>query len=135
MEGLLFFAIAAAVYFVPTIVAAHRGHPQTVSIGLLNLLLGWTLLGWVIALVWSATAFERRHVPPPTGPAGPRDAPFRIYGFTAAAPDGERRGHVRARSGEEASHVVRTYLPDATVEVFERGGMWPGAPGERVHWL
>ncbi|MFW6412506.1 MAG: superinfection immunity protein, partial [Oceanicaulis sp.] len=25
-----------------------------------NLLLGWTLVGWVIALIWSVTASERR---------------------------------------------------------------------------
>ena len=59
MEVLILIAlvgVAIALYFLPAIVASSRKHPQTVAIFLLNLLLGWTLLGWVAALVWSATA-------------------------------------------------------------------------------
>lgn len=51
--------LAAALYFLPLIVAYRRRHHQVVSIGLLNLFLGWTFLGWVIALVWSASALRR----------------------------------------------------------------------------
>jgi hypothetical protein len=40
-------------YFLPTIIARSRGHRQENAIFLLNLLLGWTLIGWVAALVWS----------------------------------------------------------------------------------
>ena len=43
-------------YFIPVIVAGVRGHRQVVAIAALNLLLGWTVLGWIIALVWSLTA-------------------------------------------------------------------------------
>jgi len=48
-------AIIVALYFIPTIIALLRGHRQTVAIGALNLLLGWTVLGWVGSLVWSLT--------------------------------------------------------------------------------
>ena len=41
-----------AVYFLPTIVA--RGKKQFAPVFLVNLLLGWTCLGWVVALVWAA---------------------------------------------------------------------------------
>jgi hypothetical protein len=44
--------IILGIYFLPTIVAALRHHQQVLAIFLLNLLLGWTLLGWVAALVW-----------------------------------------------------------------------------------
>ena len=55
MELLIVTAIAlAGIYFLPTIIAAVRGHRQAVAIFLLNLFLGWTLIGWVGALVWSA---------------------------------------------------------------------------------
>jgi hypothetical protein len=40
-------------YFVPTIIAIRRKHPQAVAISALNILLGWSVLGWVGALVWS----------------------------------------------------------------------------------
>lgn len=46
----------AGIYFFPTFVASRRRHNNTVAIGVLNLLLGWTVLGWIIALVWSLTA-------------------------------------------------------------------------------
>lgn len=41
-------------YFLPTVIAFARGHHQKVAISLLNLLLGWSVIGWVGALVWSA---------------------------------------------------------------------------------
>jgi hypothetical protein len=44
----------------PTIVAGQRGHQNTAAIAVLNLLLGWTFIVWVIALVWAMTAVDRR---------------------------------------------------------------------------
>ncbi len=49
--------VATLIYFLPTIIALARGHLSTLAIFLLNLLLGWTLLGWLIALIWSCTGF------------------------------------------------------------------------------
>ncbi|WP_316207546.1 superinfection immunity protein [Bradyrhizobium sp. SZCCHNR3118] len=43
-------------YFLPALIAFSRTHHQRVAILLLNLFLGWTGLGWIGALVWSATA-------------------------------------------------------------------------------
>jgi hypothetical protein len=40
-------------YFIPTIVAALKGKKNFASIATLNLLLGWTVIGWIIALVWA----------------------------------------------------------------------------------
>jgi len=39
--------------FIPTFVAFARGHPQRAGIFILNLLLGWTGIGWLAALIWS----------------------------------------------------------------------------------
>jgi Superinfection immunity protein len=55
--GLILAACAGlAVYFVPAIIAFSRNHRNRAAILVLDLLLGWTLLGWVAALVWSLTA-------------------------------------------------------------------------------
>lgn len=51
-------ALALIAYFIPAVVARERRHPQRTSIGLLNLFLGWTFLGWVVALVWAASHIE-----------------------------------------------------------------------------
>ena len=40
-------------YFLPTFIAFLRQHKNKLAIFLLNLLLGWTVLGWVASLVWS----------------------------------------------------------------------------------
>jgi hypothetical protein len=48
--------ILLVVYFVPTVIALARGHHQSAAIFLTNLFLGWTVLGWLAALIWSATA-------------------------------------------------------------------------------
>jgi hypothetical protein len=40
-----------AFYFLPSIIALARSKRNTLSIFILNFFLGWTLVGWVIALV------------------------------------------------------------------------------------
>ncbi len=42
--------IAAVAYFVPAVIAVLRKHPRQSMIVAVNLLLGWTLIGWVWAL-------------------------------------------------------------------------------------
>lgn len=49
-----YLAAAAALYFAPFLIALLRRHRNTVSILLTNLLLGWTGIGWIVALIWSA---------------------------------------------------------------------------------
>lgn len=54
------FAPFASLYFVPTFVAMRRGHRNAVTIGAVNLVLGWTLLGWALALAWALTHNTRK---------------------------------------------------------------------------
>ena len=42
--------IAAALYFTPAIVAFSRRVPNTGSVVVIDVLLGWTVIGWVVAL-------------------------------------------------------------------------------------
>lgn len=44
---------ACFIYMIPTCVAASRRHRNTMAIAVLNLFFGWTLLGFVVCLVWS----------------------------------------------------------------------------------
>jgi hypothetical protein len=46
-------------YFLPAIIANKRGHNSGMAILVLNLFLGWTFLGWVLALVWAFTGDTR----------------------------------------------------------------------------
>lgn len=48
-----FFGFGLLLYFLPTVVAAAKSKRDTMSIFVLNFFLGWTAIGWVIALVWA----------------------------------------------------------------------------------
>ena len=48
-----FFGLGFLLYFLPTIIGIARSKRDLLSIFLLNLFLGWTLIGWVVALVWA----------------------------------------------------------------------------------
>lgn len=41
------------VYFLPTICSTSAGRKDSVQVFLTNLLLGWTFVGWCVALIWS----------------------------------------------------------------------------------
>ena len=47
------FGFGFVLYFLPSIIAFSRSKRDAVSILVLNLLLGWTAIGWVVALVWA----------------------------------------------------------------------------------
>jgi len=42
--------IMLVIYFIPTFCASDKKNFN--SIAMLNLFLGWTFIGWVVALVW-----------------------------------------------------------------------------------
>jgi hypothetical protein len=48
-----FFGFGFLMYFLPSVVAFARNKRDTTSIVLLNFFLGWSVIGWVIALVWA----------------------------------------------------------------------------------
>lgn len=48
-----FFVAAPALYLLPTYEAWKNGHPNLTAIALVNIFLGWSLLGWVVAVVWA----------------------------------------------------------------------------------
>lgn len=51
----LFWAVVIALYFLPAIVAVEKSKKNAGAIAVLNLLLGWTVIGWIVSLVWAAT--------------------------------------------------------------------------------
>ena len=49
-----FFCILG-LYFLPVILADKNKHTDTTAIFVLNFFLGWTILGWFVALIWAYT--------------------------------------------------------------------------------
>jgi len=56
LEGHVITSIFLFMYFLPALVAWKRSHKNTSAIGVLNLLLGWTMIGWIGSLVWAFTS-------------------------------------------------------------------------------
>lgn len=46
-------ALSLAIYFLPSYLAYKRNHKNLLAIAALNVLTGWTFVGWVISLVWA----------------------------------------------------------------------------------
>lgn len=57
------FLFLIAVYFFPAVLAEMRSHHSRGAIFVLNFLLGWTFLGWIIALVWACTGARSYKAP------------------------------------------------------------------------
>ena len=53
MEGLLFILLMGGLYLLPTIVAVSNKKRNAGAVAVLNIFLGWTVLGWFIALIWA----------------------------------------------------------------------------------
>jgi hypothetical protein len=66
--GIMMIGIGIVAYFIPGIIAGVRRHRKASLIFLVNLFLGWSVLGWIFALVWAFranTPAEAVSVPPP----------------------------------------------------------------------
>ena len=44
----------------PIVVCIYRGHPDTAAISIITILLGWTCIGWIFALIWAVKAFDAK---------------------------------------------------------------------------
>ena len=56
---LVMIGVALIFYFLPTIIASSRDVPFTFAIFFINLVLGWTLIIWIVLLIWSVAAVSR----------------------------------------------------------------------------
>lgn len=47
--------LVGALYLLPGLIAIHRGHPDKGLILVLNLIFGWSVVGWFVLLVLAQT--------------------------------------------------------------------------------
>ena len=67
MTFLLFLTL---LYFLPTLVGHNKRN--VLSIFLVNFFLGWTVIGWIIAMVWACSAETQPQVLVIAGPGAAR---------------------------------------------------------------
>jgi hypothetical protein len=70
LPGLALLLALVCIYFLPTIISGVRDKAEGGGgVFIVNLLLGWTLIGWFVAFIWACTGRtkpdlrqdERRH--------------------------------------------------------------------------
>ena len=103
LPGILILVLAACLYLLPAIEAKRRNHPQGYAIAILNVFLGWTFLGWVIALVWAYTVtpdeLVRRELERQLRRSGPQPS--------AATPDEIVRRELEQEAARKRSEAAR----------------------------
>jgi hypothetical protein len=52
--GVILILLLAIAYFAPIFIGAARDCKAISGIGVVNVFLGWTFIGWVVALAWAA---------------------------------------------------------------------------------
>jgi hypothetical protein len=97
----LFPLTAFALYMLPTIIAVARHKQNALTIGLINFFLGWSIIGWVLMLVWALSA----------------DAPAVVYAapYMSAAGYCPHCGKLNPTSGQFCSNCGQAMSRPATI--------------------
>jgi hypothetical protein len=53
---ILMLMAIVVIYILPTLIAFGREHPRRQDVAVLNIVLGWTLIGWIGAFLWATLA-------------------------------------------------------------------------------
>lgn len=75
---IVFFVAAPALYMLPTIEAGLAEKDNIGSIAIVNLLLGWTIVGWVVAAAWALKKPEVVIVQRPTPALDPEPKSYLV---------------------------------------------------------
>lgn len=78
------WVVGTVIYFIPTFIAFRRNKSNKIAILALNFFLGWSLVGWVVSLVWalsneapanlSQVVVHHTYEPPvPAAPSAPKE--------------------------------------------------------------
>jgi hypothetical protein len=97
-------AVATVIYYVPTITGYVRRRPDLAQLAGFNVVLGWTVVGWIIAFVWSLRTPEPSRV----------NRPLAYPSYTASVvtePSSPSASQPMAASQEIAASQERAAIP------------------------
>jgi hypothetical protein len=57
LEMLTFLGVLCFLYWLPTVVAIIRRTPSALGVAAINFFLGWTVIGWIVALILALAAY------------------------------------------------------------------------------
>jgi Superinfection immunity protein len=73
--ALVLVIVLLGIYLIPLIVALIRSVPNTGSVAVINILLGWTLVGWAVALAMACRSHPQPVIIQQVQPPYPPDRP------------------------------------------------------------
>jgi Superinfection immunity protein/Uncharacterised protein family UPF0547 len=116
--GLVLLILLIAIYFLPSGIAFNKGKNNAGAILVLNLFLGWTIIGWVGALVWACSKDQPAVTVPIAVPAPP--SPSLPSVDTRPCPDCAETIKAAARKCRFCGAVFSE--PDASYDQSPAGG-------------
>lgn len=111
-------------YFLPTIIAVLGKKSNAGGVFAVNLFLGWTLIGWVIALVWALSSDSS--VRPPTvivNNAPPAPGPSPAYEASASGYKGVQLNQKVARAAAPAGQPDKFDQLRKLKQLFDEGAL------------
>lgn len=107
VAGLFILTLGGLIYFAPALLALARGAAHVGGVFVVNLFLGWTLVGWVAALAWAVSSARATN-----GSAGDE-----LRALAAGLAETAERARANARptraSAEAETNRLRERLEDA----------------------
>jgi hypothetical protein len=106
IAALVLGLVLLALYFLPALIGARRRITASGALFFVNLLFGWTILGWFLCLIWAATGATRAQdafYERAAGQTGPDPVADRAYQ--------EAYAKERARLDHEAAQNSRGQVP------------------------
>jgi hypothetical protein len=56
---MLIILLFGIVYFMPWLIGLNRGVNSLIALLLVNLFLGWTVIGWIVCMIWAVAGQTR----------------------------------------------------------------------------
>lgn len=78
-----FMLVSLLLYFLPAVLARNKSN--FTAILLVNLFLGWTFIGWIVALIWAVSSEPQRQAAAPAQPSAPPPQPAAGASFFCSA--------------------------------------------------
>jgi hypothetical protein len=61
VEAIAIAIFSIVLYSLPSVLACGSVHPSRTGVYFVNWLLGWTILGWIVAMIWALAGFNARN--------------------------------------------------------------------------
>jgi hypothetical protein len=122
VSAFVFIIIGIALYFIPGIIAQVRHVPNSGSVWIINIFLGWTFVGWIVALAMAARSQL------------PAQQVIIQQGWQAGGPGvpGQPTG-IQPSPGFQPSGEAQPQ-PWGQTQPLPQQQQWPEQPGQQQQW-